>query len=76
MTVVIKKYVLDVKWIFQCAQKSSSYNFQNQSLKNSTKSNLLLYVITAFIAFKEFPKLAQFKISNFIQVNTVPTVAK
>lgn len=56
--------------------KKGSYNFRNQSLKNSTKSNLFLYIITAFIAFKEFPKLAQLKIGNFIQVNTAPSVAK
>ena len=51
-------------------------NSGNQSPKNSIKSNLLLYIITAFIASKEFPKLAQLKIGTFVQVNTAPSVAK
>lgn len=51
-------------------------NFGNQSLKNLTKSNLLLYIITAFIAIEQFPILAQLKIGNLAQVNTAPSVAQ
>ena len=51
-------------------------NFGNQSLKNLTKSNLLLYIITAFIAIKQFPILARLKIGNLAQVNTAPSAAQ
>ena len=44
--------------------------------KNLTKSNLLLYIITAFIAIEQFPILAQLKIGNLAQVNTAPSAAR